>query len=123
LKSLYESGSFGEYAVERRISYAGDTEVPTYVVLGKYTEQGGRNISDAVTRLNAVEQRLQQVGGRMLSWHMTLGEYDLVTIIELPSDDEVLQLALEVAKMGNLSTTTLKAFSRDQVAAVISKLT
>ena len=97
--------------------------MPTYVVLGKYTEQGGRNISDAVSRANAIEQRLQQVGGRLVSWHMTLGEYDLVTIIDVPSDEVGLQLALEVAKVGNVRTTTLKAFTRDEVAAVISKLT
>ena len=97
--------------------------MPTYVVLGKYTEQGGRNINDAVNRANAIEQRLQQVSGRLVSWHMTLGEYDLVTIIEVPSDEVGLQLALEVAKVGNVRTTTLKAFTRDEVAAVISKLT
>jgi len=97
--------------------------MPTYVVLGKYTEQGGRNINDAVSRANAIEQRLQQVGGRLVSWHMTLGEYDLVTIIEVPSDEVGLQLALEVAKVGNVRTTTLKAFTRDEVAAVISRLT
>jgi uncharacterized protein with GYD domain len=93
----------------------------TYVVLGKYTEQGGRNINDAVKRLEAVEQRLQQVGGRMLSWHMTLGEYDLVTVLDVP-DDQVLQLALEVAKVGTVRTTTMKAFTREEVAAVVSKL-
>ena len=97
--------------------------MPTYVVLGKYTEQGGRNINDAVSRVNAIEQRLQQVGGRLVSWHMTLGEYDLVTTLEVPSDEVGLQLALEVAKVGNVRTTTLKAFNRDEVAAVISKLT
>jgi uncharacterized protein with GYD domain len=97
--------------------------MPTYVVLGKYTEQGGRNVDDAVNRANLIEQRLQQVGGRLLSWHMTLGEYDLVTTIEVPSDEVLLQLALEVAKVGNVRTTTLKAFTRDEVAAVIGKLT
>ena len=97
--------------------------MPTYVVLGKYTDQGGRNINDAVTRLIAVQQRLQDAGGKMLRWHMTLGEYDLVTIIEVPSDDDVLQLALEVATVGNLRTTTLRAFTQEQVAAVVSKLT
>jgi len=54
---------------------------------------------------------------------MTLGEYDLVTTIEVPSDEVLLQLALEVAKVGNLRTTTLKAFTRDEVAAVIGRLT
>jgi len=97
--------------------------MPTYVVLGKYTEQGGRNINDAVNRLEVVERRLQEVGGKILSWHMTLGEYDVVTIIDLPSDDDLLRLALETAKVGSLRTTTLKAFTRDQVAAAVSKLT
>jgi uncharacterized protein with GYD domain len=97
--------------------------MPTYMVLGKYTEQDGRNINDAVNRANAVEQRLQQAGGKMLSWHMTPGEYDLVTIVEVPSDEDVLQAVLDTAKAGNVRSTTLKAFTRDQVAAVISKLT
>src|ERR1700687_3108805 len=89
--------------------------VPTYIVLGKYTEQGAKNIDDALNRLNVVEQGIQQAGGKLVGWYMTLGDYDLATIIELPSDDVVLRLALEVAKVGNLRTTTLRAFTQDEV--------
>ena len=95
--------------------------MPTYLVLGKYTEQGARNIDDALNRLNVVEQGIQQAGGRLVGWYMTLGEYDLATIIELPGDDVLLRLAFEVAKVGNLKTTTLRAFTREEVGQVLSQ--
>jgi uncharacterized protein with GYD domain len=94
--------------------------MPTFVVLGRYTEQGGRNIADALTRRQAVEQAIELAGGKMLSWHLTLGEYDLVTIIDVPGDEVVLRLALEVAKVGNVKTTTMRAFGGEEVDRAIS---
>jgi uncharacterized protein with GYD domain len=94
--------------------------MPTFVVLGRYTEQGGRNIADALNRRRVVEQAIEQAGGKMLSWHMTLGEYDLVTIIDVPSDEVVLRLALEVAKVGSVKTTTLRAFGVEEVDRALS---
>jgi uncharacterized protein with GYD domain len=118
MKSRTQAGRLGDaFLVPARK----DTDVPTYIVLGKYTEQGARNIDDALNRLNTVEQGIQQAGGKLVGWYMTLGEYDLATIIELPGDDVLLRLALEVAKVGNLKTTTLRAFTREEVAGIISK--
>ena len=91
-----------------------------FVVLGRYTEQGGRNIADASNRRKTVEQAIQQAGGKMTAWYMTLGEYDLVTIVDLPSDEVVLRLALEIAKVGNMKTTTMRAFGAEEVDRTIA---
>jgi uncharacterized protein with GYD domain len=51
---------------------------------------------------------------------MTLGEYDLVTLIDVPSDEVILRLALEVAKVGSVKTTTLRAFGVEEVERALS---
>jgi uncharacterized protein with GYD domain len=42
---------------------------------------------------------------------MTMGAYDLVAILELPSDEAAAKFALAIGKLGNVRTTTMKGFS------------
>lgn len=96
--------------------------MPTYISFGKYTDQGARNIKDAISRLNVVQRAIQQAGGKLVGWYMMLGEYDLATVVELPDDETALRLALEVGQFGNLRTTAMRAFTRDEVERVIGRM-
>jgi uncharacterized protein with GYD domain len=41
---------------------------------------------------------------------VTLGRYDVVAILEAPSDEALARIILEAAKAGTVSTETLRAF-------------
>ncbi|MDE3075662.1 MAG: GYD domain-containing protein [Chloroflexota bacterium] len=96
--------------------------MPTYITLGKYTDQGIRDIKDAPNRVDAVQQAVQQAGGRFVGWYLTFGEFDFVSIEELPDDEKALGLLLRVGQQGNVHTTTLRAFSRQEVEQVVATL-
>ena len=51
-----------------------------------------------------------------------MGEYDLIGIGEMPSDEAAMGWALAVSAQGNARTTTLKAFPMEQFAGVVKKL-
>ena len=59
----------------------------SYLVLGNYTDEGIRNIKDSPNRLAAVRQAVEGVGGRLIFFYLTMGQYDFVSLAELPNDE------------------------------------
>ncbi len=51
-----------------------------------------------------------------------MGEYDYVGIGELPNDETAVTLALAFGSQGNVRTTTLKAFTKEEFAEIVKKL-
>jgi uncharacterized protein with GYD domain len=96
--------------------------MPTYVILMNMTDQGIRNIKDAPKRIEAGIKAWEDMGGKLTGFYMTMGEYDYVTIGEAPSDEVVATFLLGLGSLGNVRTTTLKAFTREEFAAMVNKL-
>jgi uncharacterized protein with GYD domain len=88
----------------------------------KLTDQGIRNVKQAPERMAAGAKALEAMGGKLLSLYMTMGEYDYVGIGELPSDEAVATFCLALGSLGNVKTTTMRAFSMDTVASLVKSL-
>jgi uncharacterized protein with GYD domain len=95
--------------------------MPTYVSLVNWTEQGVKAFRDTVRRGEDVRGLIEQHGGqlRLLLW--TLGEYDVVAVIDFPDDETATAVLLQVAAGGNVRTTTMKAFDAEQMSAIIQR--
>jgi uncharacterized protein with GYD domain len=50
------------------------------------------------------------------------GHYDAVSIIESPDDATATALAMSIAKLGNVRTQTLRAFSAAEMAKILEKV-
>ena len=96
--------------------------MPTYITLANWTDQGIRNVKDSPLRLNAFKKAVEAAGGKMISFYLTLGEYDMVVIVEAPSDEVAAAVILSIGKGGNIRTTTMKAFPEDQYRGIIAKV-
>ena len=96
--------------------------MPTYISLIKYTEQGVKNLKGTPERVHAARQALENMGGRMHGYRLTLGEYDAVVTIEAPDDEAYATLILNIAAQGNIRTTTLKAFSEEESFRILGNL-
>jgi uncharacterized protein with GYD domain len=88
----------------------------------KLTEQGVKDIKNAPKRIEEAVKGLQAMGGKLVDLYVVMGEYDYVGIAEVPNDEAALTFMLALASGGNVRTTTLKAFSRNQFAEMIKKL-
>jgi uncharacterized protein with GYD domain len=95
--------------------------MPNYITLGKWTEQGIRSVKDSPKRAEAARRWAQQHGGKLQVFY-TLGEYDILALGEMPSDEVALEFALTLGSQGNVRTTTLKAWAESDGVKVIAKL-
>jgi uncharacterized protein with GYD domain len=96
--------------------------MPTYISLTNWTDQGIRNIKDGPKRLDAAKQMIKDAGGELKGFYMTLGAYDLVTIVEAPNDEVVAKMLLTIGALGNIRTTTLRAFTEAETRTIIASL-
>jgi uncharacterized protein with GYD domain len=54
--------------------------------------------------------------------YWTLGQYDVVAAFEAPDDETMTAFSLSVAKLGNVKTQTLRAFSSPEMEGIIRKM-
>lgn len=95
--------------------------MPRYIALIDWTEQGVRNFKDSVDRYEAASGALEALGVRFADVYWTLGTHDIVAIVDAPDDETLAAGLLAVGAQGNIRTTTLRAFSRDEMRSVIGK--
>jgi uncharacterized protein with GYD domain len=94
----------------------------TYILLASYTEQGIKGIKDTVKRTDAVKELAKKAGCSMRESYWTLGAYDVVAVFDAPDDETMTAFALSVAKLGNVKTQTLRAFSAKDMGAILAKM-
>ena len=96
--------------------------MPTYIVLSDWTDQGVANFERTVDRYDTGVSQLEALGVRVKERFWTLGDHDMVSILDAPNDEALAAALLKLASLGNFRTTTLRAFSADEMRAVIAKV-
>ena len=96
--------------------------MPTYVGLYKLTNQGIKNAKDAPGRVEDAIKGAEAMGGKVIGVYAVMGEYDYVTIGEFPSDEVAMAFSLALGSRGNVRTTTLKAFTKEEFAQIVKKV-
>jgi len=94
----------------------------TYVVLCNFTDQGIRSVKNTVSRADAAKEAASKFGVNMRELLWVQGQYDLVTICEGKDEQSVTAFGLALASQGNVKLQTMRAFTRDDMAAIVSKL-
>jgi uncharacterized protein with GYD domain len=92
-----------------------------YIMLIRFTDQGIKNITDTTRRADAARSEAERIGGKF-TVYWTFGKYDGVGILEAPNDEAAMEFELRVGSLGNIRTTTLKAFTEEEIARVVGKL-
>jgi uncharacterized protein with GYD domain len=96
--------------------------MPTYVMLANWTDQGVRSISESPRRVDAAKKELEEMGGQFRSVYMTMGEYDLVMIYDAPDDAVAARFTLMLGKLGNVRTSSLRAFPEEAFRQIVNTL-
>ena len=94
----------------------------TYISFLNFTEQGVKTIKDLPGRIAAGRQAFEANGGKTLNYYLTLGAQDAVVVYEFPDDETTASMALAQAGLGNLRTTTMRAFTEAEIPSVLSKV-
>jgi uncharacterized protein with GYD domain len=94
----------------------------TYVVLGQFTDQGIRTIKNSPQRASQVAEMAKGLGCEMKDVYWTLGQYDIVAIVEAQDESNLTAFGLALGSAGNVRTQTLRAFTKSELGAILSKL-
>ena len=94
----------------------------TYLMLLNWTDQGIRNVKESPKRLDAAKKLAKDLGGEIKTVYMTQGSIDLVLVAEMPNEEKVAGFVLKLGSLGNVRTTTLKAYSEDEYRKIIGGL-
>ena len=78
----------------------GDSAMPMYVTLIRYTEQGVKTFKDLPRRLEETRKVGEPLGAKLVSFYLTMGQYDAVIMSEAPDDETVAKLALATGGRG-----------------------
>ena len=93
----------------------------TYVTLVNWTEKGIAEFRDTIKRADNFGELVKKHGGTLQSIHWTLGQYDIVAVVQAKDDETMTAVALEIGAVGAARTTTLRAFDRKEIQAIIKK--
>ena len=93
--------------------------MPSYVLLLNYTDTGIQNVKYMPLHISAFRQAVETAGGKMPQVYLTMGAFDVVAVIDAPSDEVCLSIVLTLASVGNVRSTTLRAFSEEDIPNVV----
>ena len=96
--------------------------MPTYITLMNWTDEGVRTASETVERRDKADELAARYGARIEQVYWTVGPYDIVTILDAPDDESATAFLLDLGSQGNLRTTTLRAYDREQMSGIIQRL-
>ena len=94
----------------------------TYIVLGQFTDQGIKNVTDTIKRTEKLREMGQQAGVAIKEVYWTIGQYDIATIVEAPDDATLTALLLSVGRLGNVRTQTMRAFSASEMQGILGRV-
>jgi uncharacterized protein with GYD domain len=94
----------------------------TYIVIANYTDQGIRTVKDTTKRAEGIKDTARKFGVTLKDIYWTLGAYDVVATFEAPDDISFTAFGLSMGAGGNVRTQTLRAFSKDEMNVILSKM-
>jgi uncharacterized protein with GYD domain len=94
----------------------------TYIMLAHWTDRGMQAAADGPKRMDQAKKMLADMGGRMQSLYLTMGQYDLVGIFDAPDDAIAARFTLMIGQLGNVRTTTMKAFPEEAYRHIVDSL-
>ncbi len=93
----------------------------TFITLANFTDQGIRTVKDSPDRFQAFKALAETLGITVKAAYWTVGNYDLVLIVEGP-DEAATTLLLKAGSLGNVRTQTLRGFSEQEIKRIIGNM-
>jgi uncharacterized protein with GYD domain len=97
--------------------------MPIYITQGRYTREAIKGmLANPEDRADAVGRLMSRAGGRLIAYYLTFGEYDFLTIAEMPSETQMAAVLLAAGSGGGVTDlrTTLAMTSVEAKGAFAS---
>ena len=93
-----------------------------YIALLNWTDQGIRAAKQTVERAEAARRAFEGLGVKMTDIWWTMGQYDVVCVLEADNDETITRAGLALGMQGNVRSTTLRAFDEGEMASILKGL-
>ena len=94
----------------------------TYVTLWKYTKDGLVDIKKTPKNFELVKKIIETAGGKLLSIYGLVGEYDVITIMEMPDEKVAAATILRICSTGRITSQTMTALSIDDFLKIAQQV-
>ena len=94
----------------------------TFIALINFTQQGLTGIKDTAKRAGVAREAAQKAGASIREIYWTLGAHDGVLILEAPDDETATAVLLNISRLGNVQTQTLRAFGEKEIRSILGKV-
>lgn len=93
----------------------------TFITTIRFTQQGIKGIDQTTRRASVFKAAAKKLGVKVKDIYWTLGDYDGLLILEAPDDETATTAMLHLGAMGNVHTTTVRAFNAAEMDKILSK--
>jgi uncharacterized protein with GYD domain len=81
----------------------------TFVMLGKYSQDAVKKMSQK--RTAETERTVAGMGGTVRAMYATLGEFDLLFIVDLPKIEDIMRLSVRLNRLTGISFSSYPAIT------------
>jgi uncharacterized protein with GYD domain len=96
--------------------------MPRYVATIKFTTQGILAIRETTRRAAAFKSAAKKLGVKVTETYWTLGPFDGLLIFDAPDDETATAAMLQLGALGNVGTSTARAFNAAEMEKVLARL-
>ncbi len=94
----------------------------TFITTIKFTEQGIKAISETTKRAEAFKAVAKKLGVEVTEIYWTMGAFDGAIIFDAADDETATAALLQLTSMGNVQTSTTRAFTAAEMGKILPKL-
>ncbi len=96
--------------------------MPVYITLWKYTRDGLMDIRNTASRFEAVKKIIESHGGKLLCIYGLIGEYDVMTIMEMPDKSAFTATILKICSSGRISAESMQAIPIEEFLKITKEV-
>ena len=93
-----------------------------YIVLMNWTDQGIETFKGSPARYDEGKEEAAKLGVTLGEIFWTIGPHDAVLTLDAPDEEALAATLLRIGSAGNVRTTTMRAFTRDEFARVVDRI-
>jgi len=96
--------------------------MPAYVSLFNFTEKGIKDVKETVQRAQKIKEAATAAGGRVIGIWWLQGQYDGIIISEAPDAETAMRQLVAAGMQGYTRSTTMPAFSEEEMGRILGGL-
>jgi len=94
--------------------------MPYYIRLLRFTREAAQRLKDFKSNRAEFKKQAEKFGIKIIGEYVTLGRYDLITILEAPDEKAILKLHTTfAAPKGRVTSETLTAITADEFESIL----